>query len=34
MDAHLRGDERAARFLADDVPGALRARGIEIAVLA
>jgi pimeloyl-ACP methyl ester carboxylesterase len=33
MDAHLRGNERAARFLAGDVRGAVGARGIEIAVV-
>ena len=33
MDAHLKGDESAARFLAGDVAGALAARGIDIAVL-
>jgi predicted dienelactone hydrolase len=30
MDAHLRGLEPAARWLAGDVPAALRARGVEV----
>jgi predicted dienelactone hydrolase len=33
MDAHLRGDESAARFLADDLAAALRARSLAIAVV-
>ncbi len=33
MDAHLRGDEGAARFLAGDLPGALAARGVAVAVV-
>jgi predicted dienelactone hydrolase len=33
MDTHLCGDERAARFLAGDVRGAVGARGIKIAVV-
>lgn len=30
MDAHLKGDESAARFLADDIVAALRSRGIAV----
>lgn len=30
MDAHLRGSAAAARFLADDVSGALASRGIDV----
>jgi predicted dienelactone hydrolase len=33
MDAHLRGDESAARFLAGDVRAALRARGAEVTLV-
>jgi predicted dienelactone hydrolase len=33
MDAHLRGDESAARFLAGDVAAALQARGIDVALV-
>jgi dienelactone hydrolase len=33
MDAHLKGDESAARFLAGDVRGALGARGVRVDVV-
>ena len=33
MDAHLKGDESAARFLAGDVRGVLAARGVPVDVL-
>jgi len=33
MDAHLRGDERAAHFLAGDVRATLAARGVSVAVV-
>jgi predicted dienelactone hydrolase len=33
MDAYLRGDERAARFLAGDVQGTLAARGVAVDVV-
>ena len=33
MDAHLRGDESAAGFLAGDLAGALRGRGVGVSVV-
>ena len=33
VDAHLKGDERAARFLAGDVAGALAAHGVAVDVV-
>ena len=32
FDAHLRGSESAARFLAGDLPGSLRGHGVEVTV--
>jgi len=33
MDAHLRGDEAAARLLAGDVRATLAARGVAVSVV-